>query len=165
MALTNEQVKTSFGSFTYREVGGGLVAPEAGWLARNIVTARAPFPLPSGKGKTEKIRCHRLVAGQIIAALQELEARGLRRLLRSYDGCYLPRHICWDQARPLSRHAWGIALDLNAAQFPFGSARRQDAQLVEVFARHGWRCGQKGSGLWQVTRDPMHFEVVNIVQR
>jgi len=141
------------------------VAPERAWLARNIVAVRSPFPLPMNKGQTEKIRCHRLVAEQILSALRELDDKGLRRLIHTFDGCYLPRHVCWNPERPLSRHSWGIALDLNAAKFPFGSARRQEARLVEVFARHGFLCGQKGGGLWEKTLDPMHFEVVKIVQR
>ena len=160
MALTDVQVKEMFGKFSWREVGRGIVAPEAGWVARNIVTIKSPFPLPLGKGleKTGRIRCHGLAAERILAALEELGERGLRGLIHSFEGCYVPRHVGWDAKRPLSRHAWGMAIDVNAAEFPYGSAKKQDKRLVEIFKRQGFLCGQKGGGLWQRTLDPMHFE-------
>ncbi|NIM07243.1 MAG: hypothetical protein GTO55_11365, partial [Armatimonadetes bacterium] len=155
MALSLAQVQYIFGRFSFRALSSGLIAPQPAWLARNIVLARAPFPLPTPTGRTETIRCHRLVLQHMLSALGELNHRGLCRLIRSFDGCYVPRHVRWDTNRPLSRHAWGIALDLNAAQFPFGSPRKQDSRLVEVFAKHGFLCGQEDGGLWRNTLDPM----------
>jgi len=158
MALSDGQVRERFGKFSWREVGRGIVAPEAGWVARNIVTVKTPFPLPVGKEQTGRIRCHRLVAEGILAALEELKEERLCGLIHSFDGCYVPRHVGWSAKRPLSRHAWGIALDMNAAEFPYGSIKRQDQRLVAIFARQGFLCGQKGGGLWKATVDPMHFE-------
>lgn len=163
MTLSFTQVQSLFGRFSFRETARGLVAPEPAWLAGNIVSVKTPFPLPVKSGQVKKIRCHRLAAPHILSALGELNLKGLRGLIRSFDGCYVPRHICWNSRRPLSRHAWGIALDLNAAEFPFGSRRKQDARLVEIFARHGFLCGQRDGGLWKMTLDAMHFEMVGIV--
>ena len=163
MAMTDGQVREKFGKFSWREAGRGIVAPEAGWVARNIVTIKAPFALPLGNRveKTGRIRCHRLVAERILAALEELQDERLSGLIHTFDGCFVPRHVGWDARRPLSRHAWGMALDLNAAEFPYGSVKQQDKRLVAIFARQGFLCGRKGGGLWQRTVDPMHFEYVS----
>jgi hypothetical protein len=170
MALTRNEIERYFGRFSYREVGSGLVAPEAGWLARNIVTVQTPWPLPLAQGKDKngkprtasRIRCHKLVAERILAVLRDLDRQGLRSLIHSYDGCYVPRHICWDKKHGLSTHAWGMALDINAGEFPYGSLRKQEARLVAAFARQGFLCGQKSGGLWRTTVDAMHFEIVKI---
>jgi hypothetical protein len=58
----------------------------------------------------------------------------------------------------LSRHSWGVPIDLNATQCPYGSDKQQPPQLVAIMARHGFACGQNGGGLWKTTLDPMHFE-------
>ena len=142
MSLSLKQVNEIFGAFGYREAGGGVVAPDPAWVAANIVEAEAPFDLPTPRGRTRRIRAHRRVAGLIVAALEDLAAQGLAGLVRTYDGCYVPRHICWDKARGLSRHAWGMAVDLNAGRYKFGSRRRQDARLVLAFERQGFRCGR-----------------------
>ena len=55
----------------------------------------------------------------------------------------------------LSRHAWGVAVDLNADDNPHGARSRQDRRLVETFADHGFTYG----GFWLVP-DAMHFEYV-----
>ncbi len=53
----------------------------------------------------------------------------------------------------VSRHAWGLAIDLNAAANPYGERSTQDRRLVEVMERNGFAWG----GRW-ATPDAMHFE-------
>ena len=57
--------------------------------------------------------------------------------------------------QPLSRHAWGIAVDLNVDDNPRGSFSTQDARLVEIMRRHGFGWG----GTWLVP-DPAHYEAL-----
>lgn len=119
-----------------------------------------PFELRDGNGRPIRtIRCHRLIGSALKGALGELAARQLGHLVNTFDGCFMPRHMGWDPRRPLSRHAWGIAVDVNARQFPYGSGARQEARLIAAFARHGFTWG----GDWRKP-DPMHFEVVDLAQ-
>jgi hypothetical protein len=91
--------------------------------------------------------------------LADLKQRNLCHLINTFDGCFVPRHMSWDPKRGLSRHAWGIAVDVNARLFPYGSTAKQNARLVEAFKRQGFTWG----GEWK-TPDPMHFEVVDLTQ-
>jgi hypothetical protein len=88
------------------------------------------------------------------AAMGELARRRLARLVDpgDYAGCYAPRRI--RPGGPLSLHAWGLAVDLNASRNPFGGRSRQDPRLVRIMERHGFTWG----GDWPTARDPMHFE-------
>jgi hypothetical protein len=65
--------------------------------------------------------------------------------------------MSWDPKRALSRHTWGIAVDVNARLFPCGSHSKQDERLIAAFARQGFTWG----GEWREP-DPMHFEVVDL---
>jgi hypothetical protein len=59
----------------------------------------------------------------------------------------------------VSRHAWGLAVDLNATTNPYGYDSQQDPRLVEIMQSHGFVFG----GDWP-TPDPMHFEYVGDVE-
>jgi hypothetical protein len=98
-------------------------------------------------------RCHRGVAAALEGALRELEERNLLGLVErgGFAGCWAPRAI--EPGAPLSRHAWGIALDVNVTKNPTGVASLQDPRLVEVFRRWGFASGAQ----WLVP-DPAHFE-------
>jgi len=128
------------------------IVPDVDWQAANIVAVALPF----GQGKEWRGHSHRLIAPLLKAAFSGLEGAGLLYLVETVDGCYVPRLVGGGDS--LSRHTWGIAIDLNARRFPLGSAAQQDSRLVLALAKHGFRCGQKGGGLWQKTLDPMHFE-------
>ena len=70
-----------------------------------------------------------------------------------FAGCHASRLIAPDGAA--SRHAWGIAVDLNADANQHGQPSVQDPRLIETMARWGFTWG----GFWLVP-DPMHFEYV-----
>jgi hypothetical protein len=59
------------------------------------------------------------------------------------------------EGHELSRHAWGVAIDLNFGENSTGAADLQDPRLVEVMERWGFTWG----GRWLVP-DPAHFEYV-----
>ncbi len=150
-------VKRTFGEFAWRDRKRprGAVEILGDWERENIISLRPPVALADGRGRpVSRIRCHRLIAGPLQRALAELGRAGLSHLINTFDGCFVARHMCWDPRRPLSRHSWGIAVDLNARLFPYGSRERQDARLVRVFERQGFVWG----GRWR-TPDPMHFEM------
>lgn len=144
--LPQAVVKERFGEFAIAPGGGGrAMDQQAGWADAHIVSE--PVPLLG------EVSCHRAILPPLRAALGELEAAGLGHLVDrgDYAGCFSPRLI-GPGAGP-SRHAWGLAVDLNASRNPFGAPSQQDARLVEIMERHGFGFG----GRWPVP-DAMHFE-------
>lgn len=145
--LPQALIKERFGEFAYRPPADGQVAftQDPAWSQRHLVTARLPI--------LGAVHCHRAVVEQLRGALQELVDGGLAHLVdpATFAGCYNPRLISPDGLP--SRHAWAIAVDLNADRNPTGGASGQDPRLVDTFARWGLTWG----GFWLVP-DPMHFE-------
>lgn len=153
-------VEQNFGRFAWRESAKqkGAIEILGEWRRQNIVKLTPPLPLRDGSGRAVRaIWCHRLIPSALRQALEELRDQGLGHLIGSFDGCFVARHVCWDAKRPLSRHSWGIAVDVNARLFPFGSRARQDERLIAAFQRQGFAWG----GEWP-TPDPMHFEMVRL---
>jgi D-alanyl-D-alanine carboxypeptidase len=56
-----------------------------------------------------------------------------------------------DPERGLSVHAWGIAIDLNAASNKPGSRGDMDERVIKIFCEHGFYWGGNFG-------DPMHFQ-------
>ena len=162
MIKSGEWVESTFGRFAWKDdpAQRGAVDILGEWERRNIVSMAPPFELRDGRGRPlSAIRCHRLIAPGLTRVLADLKQRELCHLINTFDGCFAPRHMGSDPKRALSRHAWGIAVDVNARVFPYGSEAKQNARLVEAFARQGFAWG----GEWR-TPDPMHFEVVDLAQ-
>jgi hypothetical protein len=141
-------VAAAFEPFTFRHRGGGLLDIDPDWVDRHIVKASVPV--------LGEVTCHRLIVPQLRAALEEIVARELDDLLDAddYGGCWVPRYIGFQETRPLSMHAWGIAFDVNVHTNLYGDPPQLDERIVEVFDRHGFRWG----GDWR-TPDGMHFEL------
>ena len=138
-------VKQLFGEFALRPRGASALELDPAWVDANIVDAEVPV--------LGHARCHRRVVAALSGAIGELVDAGLTRLIdtASFGGCYNPRLI--GPGLGISRHAWGIAVDLNVSTNPLGGASRQDPRLVEIMRRWGLAWG----GEW-LRADPMHFE-------
>jgi len=91
----------------------------------------------------------------LAGALGELEALGLGSLVdpAGYQGCYVPSVI--PGSGGLSRHSWGIAVDVNFLPNATGLPSFADARLIEVMDRWGFV-----SGAQFLETDPGHFEYV-----
>ena len=122
---------------------GGKIDPE--WRAENIVTVEVPL--------LGTMHCHRAIVPLVTGAMQELADRGLEHLVdpTTFRGCFNSRFIAG--RRDLSRHAWGVALDINWGANPTGLASAQDPRLVETMDRWGFTSGHE----WLIP-DPGHFE-------
>ena len=149
--LTDMQIKELFGDFKYRDRKNGRVIIEKEWVRENIVLLKRPL--------LKKIRCHHLIKDQLLKIFQEIDDKGLSGLIDLIDtvkrgGCFFPRHINWDTGFPLSRHSWGIAIEVNPSTNRFGAGEgSMDLAIVEIFEKNGFIWG----GRWQIP-DPMHFE-------
>jgi hypothetical protein len=148
--LPQALVKSAFGEFAYRPMADGSddveVDPE--WAAATIVAAEVPV--------LGTVRCHRAVVEPLARAMATVEAAGLADevLAAGYDGCFVSRFL--RSGASLSRHAWGIAVDLGFDDNRTGAAPDQDERLVEAFRAEGFTWG----GTW-LDPDPAHFEVVD----
>jgi hypothetical protein len=149
LVLDSVAIKERFGEFAFRLVPGEReVVVDPAYVDAWIVTERLPV--------IGAVRCNRLIMDDLRAAVDELIAAGHEALLspRRYAGCYHPRRIGFSRDT-LSRHAWGVAIDLNVdTSLPGGGAVLPD-DVIAIMARHGFRWG----GDFR-TPDNHHFEWV-----
>ncbi len=149
--LSVAAVKFRFGEFAIRAAGGDQVEIDPAWVEANIVDVDlAPLGL---------FRCHRLLVPYLRGVISELERSSLIQMLDPADfqlagGCYNPRfNRGADPGYSLSRHAWGIAIDVNPSTNQYGVPPTLPLAVVETFRRWGFSWG----GSWS-TPDGMHFE-------
>jgi hypothetical protein len=103
------------------------------WVEANIVTRRVPL--------LGTVTCHRKLFPQLVAALTDLQARGLGHLVDVYSGCWVARTVARSPTAPPSYHAYGAAIDINAPTNPYGAPPTQDPRLVAAFERQGFTWG------------------------
>jgi hypothetical protein len=141
------------GTMAFRILKTGFIEPDPAWVVANI--ARGPVPILG------TVTCHRILFPQLGAALHEIESRGLAHLInrREYGGCYVPRFVDRNPTKPLSMHAFGLAVDLNVSQNYLGTRGNMDPRIVGIFERWGFVWG----GRWG-RPDPMHFELARLVE-
>jgi len=143
--LPNAMVKEMFGDFQIKERDGTWITTEPSWREINIQVKKMPI-----LGNT---RCHRLMWGPLEGALNQIVDEGLANTLSVEDfkksgGCYAPRRINrFDAGGSISRHAWGIAIDINTKS-------SYHPRVVEIFNSWGFAWG----GTW-TSPDEMHFEL------
>lgn len=134
--------------FDYRDDGDGTITIDPGWVQRNITTAEVPL--------LGTVRCHRAVIGPLTGALQQVADEGLAAAIdpADYGGCWVARRIDRSPAKPLSMHAWGLAIDMNVSTNGLGATPTMNRRVVDVFRHHGFAWG----GDWS-RPDGMHFEL------
>jgi hypothetical protein len=147
LVLPQAVVKERFGEFAYAPGTDRFVAVDPAYEETYVVTATVPI--------LGVVTCHRDVIPALEGALRELEERGLASLVdpTGYQGCFVPSVI--PGSGGLSRHSWGIAIDVNFRPNPTGLPSYADPQLVEVMERWGFISGAKFLEV-----DPGHFEYV-----
>lgn len=141
-------VAQAVGHYTYRVLGGGMIAPDPAWVSSHIVTDTVPI--------LGRVTCNKMLFPQLKAALAEVQSRGLAGTIHSTAGCYYPRFIAGTSS--LSNHAFGLAIDINAPENGRGTAGQMNRSVVQIFEKWGFTWG----GTWHYT-DPMHFEMNRIV--
>lgn len=136
--LTQLQTKLDFGEFASRPAGAGTFVPDPAWIRGHLSSRRV---LQLGD-----VTCNRAIMADLVAAMQEVTARGLGHLINTADfqyqgGCWNPRAARAITGGTLSIHAWGAAIDINVANNPLGSPPIQDPRLVAIMAEHGFAWG------------------------
>ncbi|GAA5104873.1 hypothetical protein GCM10023339_00220 [Alloalcanivorax gelatiniphagus] len=146
---TGDTLGSVVGTYTYRVLGGGRIAPDPAWVAANIRTEVVPI--------LGSVTCHKDLFPQLRAALLEVQQRNLADEIDpgQYAGCYYPRFIA--DTTTLSNHSFGLALDLNVPGNQRGTVGEIDRDVVAIFKTWGFAWG----GDWRWT-DPMHFELAEV---
>jgi D-alanyl-D-alanine carboxypeptidase len=103
-------------------------------------------------GFPKKIYINKHLQPLLEMALRNLMSKGLQIEMKTWDGCYIIRN-----ARGLnswSMHAWGLAIDVNAATNQLGKQPTLSPNFVKSFTDAGLTWG----GVWK-RPDGMHFQL------
>lgn len=123
---------------------------EPGNPSASAGVVRFPAPIKVGfmKASTTRAACHVKLEDVFTEVFFEIHARGFWHLLKTYDGIYNKRKKTANSDQ-WSTHAWGIAVDLNAATNGFGTKGDMPEPIIEIFEKHGFT---------HLVNDPMHFQ-------
>jgi len=122
------------------QIFGNPLAP--GWEDQNLVTIKAP--------NGQLWRVNRAAAEAFQGLMTDLTAEGYNPMS---SGGFNYRDIRGSDR--LSQHAYGNAIDINAAANAMGGhATDMPANIGDLAAKHGLEWG----GNWKSRPDPMHFE-------
>ena len=136
--LTTQQATKKYG--TPNETGAGY-----------LETVICPYPLRIAwdtDTTTTKVRCHKLIAPNLKAVFTDLLAEyGLEKIQKLgidlYGGCFNYRKMRGGSS--WSKHAWGIAIDLDPARNTLKETKRtarfarpEYKPMIDIFYKHGF---------------------------
>jgi hypothetical protein len=149
---TGRSAQKAIGSFKFTANPDGTIRQDSKWINEHLVGARMPI--------LGFVRCHKVMIPQLRMALEEIQSSGLSNLIKPEQTgrCYQPRFVAKDPTHQLSKHAWGLAIDLNVYDNPEGSKPKMDPRIVAIFEKWGFRWG----GRW-TKPDGMHFELAALL--
>lgn len=156
--LTEEEVVRTYGDPRLALEADGQVS--GAWQQEHLATFSLDRVLPlSWGGSVSHVTCHRLVAPELNQMFRRLAALPTAwEAIHDYGGCFMFRRNA-QNPRALSRHAWGIAMDLDVKENPLGGRGTMSPQLIMAFYDIGWYWGG-----WFSHPDPMHFEKAACLQ-
>ncbi len=143
--LPTALIKNYFGDFQIKERDGTWITIEPAWRNENIQRKSMPI--------IGRATCNKIMWEPLLGALNQVIAEGLEDTLskdefQTSGGCYAPRRINrFNAGGAISRHAWGIAIDINVKS-------GYHPRVVEIFNSWGFAWG----GTW-TSPDEMHFEL------
>ena len=143
--LPTALIKNYFGDFQIKERDGTWITIESDWRNENIERKSMPI--------IGRATCNKIMWEPLLGALNQVIAEGLEDTLSKEEfqksgGCYAPRRINrFNAGGAISRHAWGIAIDINVKS-------GYHPRVVEIFNSWGFAWG----GTW-TSPDEMHFEL------
>jgi hypothetical protein len=153
--LGTATTKKLLGEFSYRPTVGSSILVAGSWTSSNIAWKMRYTDIKLGNN------CHRIVVDAIQGALTEIKKSGLSRFVNTqnsnrYGGCFVGRYnrLAGNFGAP-SRHAWGMAIDINTDTNPQGGVPQMNCAVVRIFRKWGFAWG---GNFWPA--DGMHFEYV-----
>ncbi len=134
--------------------------PGKGQVARQLVRVVPPFQMYYDGRPLKSLSFHKKAAPALKAALDEIwdyyehDQGKIDRLgISKCAGTYNPRKVRGSKTR-WSNHAFGAAIDINAAENGFNAHSTIPRPVILAFKRQGARWG----GDYHGRKDPMHFE-------
>lgn len=103
----------------------------------------------------KRIYCSKLLVKPLANALEYLIMSGRVEELKTWDGCFNIRNK--KAGKTWSLHAWGLAIDVNAAWNRFGKQPTLSEDFVKCFTKNGFEWG----GEWK-NPDGMHFQLKSL---
>lgn len=107
-------------------------------------------------GFPKAIYMNKMLQKPLEAALRCLISKGLASELKTWDGCYIVRNSRGSNVWSL--HAWGLAIDVNAATNRLGQKPTLSSGFVSCFTENGFNWG----GRFRNMPDGMHFELASL---
>lgn len=135
-------------------------APDPSWFAAHMTTIVPPYQMFYSTTPIKRITCNKAIAQPLLASLQGVldhykTEKAIREVgLHHFDGCYnfRPKR----KGTSLSLHAYGAAIDLDAAHNPYGKpGGAMPKEVIAIFEANGATAGAKFSPKYH---DPMHFQ-------
>ena len=146
---------SSGSSGTSRPAAGTSASTRRGsrptWSARPSPASRSWPPATARSCPPSRVRSTRSPPSGLAGAIDVTNTN-------RYGGCFAPREVRSDGGTTggnLSRHTWGMALDMNTATNPMGGVPTMDCRVVWIFRKWGFAWGGNFT-----TPDGMHFEWV-----
>lgn len=138
----------------------------AQWEAKNMTLYDVPLPIEQRNPvMPNRIYCHRDFAATLNAWFTAMAQSSLIHEIKTWDGCFNIRQKRGSSS--LSIHAFGMAVDFNAAHNPLGLTREQciakgltpfSPMFIDL-ARKFVNCGAD----WVKRPDLMHYEVKTLM--
>ncbi len=143
-------------------------------MQQYLTTVEVPIINESGQQTTMKITVHQKLAAEYTAAFQDMVNAGFK-IKTGTTGAYVWKLL--PSGAP-SKHAWGLAIDINWGDNPATSPGRQPGNyagsgynpgtneyavtdnIIKLWEAHGFHWGGYFSNLF----DPMHFSYLEIGQ-
>lgn len=147
--VAKQEVIPPNGMIAITRVFGNYQSPT--FESNNIISFKLPYPLYYNGVAVTTTRAHRLIVPNLVNALSEIESSGYAPQVRNFSGIYNQRPQV-GSTKP-STHAWGIAIDIEAEEYPRGTKKVWPKEITDIFLKHGF-----SNGALFPTPDPMHFQ-------
>ena len=159
--LTNEEVIEHFGDPRSLMRDDGSISPL--WEIKILASFKLPAPLPyvgDNSVLIKSVRCHKLILPFMEAAFTELFAdQEVWSTLGDFGGCYNWR--LQRNSKVISRHAFGLAVDLDVKDNPMGGVGNVHPRTIEIFENNGFIWGGRFKGK---RIDPMHYDFADLAR-
>lgn len=151
--LTDAEVVEAFGDPVPLLRADGMPSHEWERSILRYIDLPAPLPLSWDPSvSVTRIRCHWRIAARLELALATVAlVPEAWASIDDFGGCYQWRAI--RGAKSLSRHGWGIAIDIDVRDNSLGSRGSAHPFIRDALAAQGFMWG----GLFS-RPDPMHYE-------
>jgi hypothetical protein len=155
-AMPQAACENFYGKPGFKPAGNGNVTIDPAWINTHLVEIEIPLLAPN---RPRSALVHKLAAPRFEAMFENWRAADLLGRIVTEDGTFVARYKRGSLTE-LSRHSWGLAIDLNASQNLQGHVAAHIGQLgcVRELVPGAIAAGFFWGGHFH-HGDPMHFEV------